>query len=122
MSEEPLDTSSSSGMLRWEQVLFKQSDRIFDRASQPLGMEPKLEDAFRNSIRALDNAMEPYTDDIYRIRKQEIMMMDEPQNAITTLDEFFKLWGALCSLMCRCGLMPIEEGTLYDTDVDTNQK
>jgi hypothetical protein len=118
MNNEPIGTQSSGGSLFYAQVLLMQTNRVAEKGSMPLKQDKLSEDAFRNSIWILDKMLKPYQDEEFEIEKARIMGMDEPKDSITTLEEFFEWFGALTCLMSRCGLMPMEEGTLYDTEAD----
>lgn len=114
MDNEILETAGQGGGLNYPAIILMQTNRIAEKGSQPLSKEATADDAFKNSVIMLDALMEPYKDEIYNKRKEEIKKLDEPVNVISTRDEFILLLGALTALMSRCGLMPYEPGALYD--------
>lgn len=113
MNEGEIIDTSGGGLLNWGQLIMRQVDRCMSIASQDL-MQKTNEDRFRNSVRALECLLIPYEDELYQHEKEEIKKLDQPIDAITTLDEFYLWLQELCKLAGRCGLMPIEEDTGYD--------
>jgi hypothetical protein len=87
------------------------------RAAEPLGLDQRADDAFRNSIRFIDHLLEPYQDQDYEETKKKIMAMSEPRDAIATTDEFFELLGLDMWLIKRAHMLPAQS---VDLDNDTS--
>ena len=87
------------------------------RAAEPLSIDPRADDAFRNSIKFLDALLEIHQDDDYKKRKDEIKAMSEPKDKIATTDEFFALLGLNMKQIKKAHMLPAQS---VDLDDDTS--
>lgn len=114
MNEDQIINTMGGGYgLNWGQIIMRQVDRLMAATTKNL-MDPIMEDSFRNGIRGLEAILIPYQDEEYIKDKNEIKSRGGNQGVIDTIDEFYEWLGCLCRLAGRSGLMPFEEGTMYD--------
>lgn len=84
------------------------------RAAEPLSMDPRADDAFRNSIKFIDSLLEIYQDEEYTEKKDAIKALSEPKDRIATTDEFFALLGLNMRQIKKAHMLPAQSIDLDD--------
>jgi argininosuccinate lyase len=87
------------------------------RAAEPLSMDPRADDAFRNSVKFIDSLLEIYQDTEYESRKNVIKGLSDPKDKIATTDEFFALLGLNMRQIKKAHMLPAQS---IDLDDDTS--
>jgi len=113
--EGPIMEGGGKGKLYYSQNIMNQIDRIGKRASEPLDIDDRSRESFKNSIRGFDSIMRPFRDREYEISIDAIKAAS-PSKSINSIQDFFDMFGLLCLLVKRAGLMPMDEISMVDDD------
>lgn len=116
INQENLDVyeGQAKGQLSLGRVLEHMLITAGTRAAEPLSLDPRADDAFRNSIKFIDALLENEQDDEYKTQKDKIKAKSQPTDAISTTDEFFALLGLNMRQIKKAHMLPAQSIDLDD--------